>query len=135
MAGETFERTSNPDVVRRPQGYIPPRKPRAFIPQEPMKKDVTGQMVTAMNFAKASEYGDPIVCLPWGPVALSTVPAVETLRDKLADFCDTDYLICVGDPTVLAMAAMVAAERNHGRVNLLKWDKRAGIYFVCQVRL
>lgn len=110
------------------------RRPKAFIPQEPMKKSDNGDMVSLMRFDKAAEYGDPVVCLPWGQVALATEPTMDALRDKLSDFKEYDYLIAVGDPTIIAMASMIIAQKQKV-CNLLKWDKRAGRYFLCEVHL
>lgn len=109
---------------------------RVFIPQEPQRRDpVTGQMTSIMNFNKARKFGEPVVCCPSGPVALSTAPAVWALKDKMRDFGDDDYLIAVGDPTLQAMAAVIAAESNRGRIKFLKWDRELGDYFVVEFNL
>lgn len=111
-------------------------KPRVFIPQEPMRFDhASQQMVSIMNFSKALEYGEPIVCLPSGPVALSPTPTMFKLRDCLRDFCDDDYLIAVGDPTVIAIASMIAADNNRGRVKLLKYDRDQRGYIKVEINI
>jgi hypothetical protein len=53
----------------------------------------------------------------------------------MKDFTDEDYLIAVGDPSVIAMAAAVAGEFNLGRFKLLKYDGRAKDYLVVAVDL
>jgi hypothetical protein len=109
---------------------------RVFIPQEPMKRDpVTQCMVSVMNFNHARRFGEPVVLCPTGPAALSTAPTTWSLKDKLRDFCDDDYLIAVGDPTLQAMAACVACDVNRGRINFLKWDRECGAYIVVKFDL
>lgn len=106
-------------------------KPRCFIVQEPMRVDVeTGQVTPMMDFSKVLEYGDPVVCLPSGRVGFTPGPTVDNLREKLKDFSDNDYIVSVGDPTAIFVAAMVINEMNNGRCKLLKWDKNHRKY-VC----
>ena len=112
------------------------RRPKVFILQEPMKHDqATGRMVSAMNFAKASEYGDTVVCVPPGQVALSPQPLITRLKDCLRDYRDGDYVIAVGDPTVMFVAAMVLCELNRGQCQMLKWDKITRNYIAVQINL
>ena len=42
------------------------------------------------------------------------------MRKKLENYCDDDYLIAMGDPVAIAIAAMVASDINQGKVNILK---------------
>jgi hypothetical protein len=112
----------NEQVTEAPTG-------RTFIPQEPRRYDkATDQMVSIMNFNKARKFGEPTVLMPTGPQALNVAPTIWALKDKLRDFSDNDYLIAVGDPTLIAMTAIICAEVNMGRVKLLKWDKDTSQY-------
>lgn len=108
---------------------------KVFIPQEPMRRDRDGELRSMMNFAAASKYGETVVCLPPGKVALSTQPTVHRLQECLRNFSDEDYLIAVGDPSVIAIASAIAAANNRGRFNLLKWDKETRVYILVQVNL
>lgn len=107
---------------------------RVFIPQEPVKLE-GGRLVSTMNFNKARRFGEPVVLMPHGPQALNVAPTTWSLRDQLRDFSDDDYLIAVGDPTLQAMAAIVAAEFNRGKVRFLKWDRETSQYLVVQFDL
>jgi len=101
-----------------------PYRPRTFILQEPMRRDpVTKQLTSAMNFDKAAEYGDPVICLPPGPMALSPYPTKERLKECFKDFRDEDYIIAVGDPSLIFLAAMVICDINRGRCKMLKYDR------------
>lgn len=107
---------------------------RVFIIQEPVKMDqATGQMIPVMDFRKVMKYGEPVVCLQNGRVSLTPGPTVDILKDKLRDFCDNDFIVSVGDPSAIFIAAMVAGEINNGRVKLLKWDKTNKSYICVQV--
>lgn len=107
---------------------------RCFILQEPMKRDhESGQMVPVMDFRNVLEYGDPVVCLGSGRVSLTPGPTIDTLRDKLRDFSDDDYIVSVGDPSAIFIAAMIAGDVNNGKCKLLKWDKEARRYIKVQI--
>jgi hypothetical protein len=107
---------------------------KVFIPQEPTRRDpATGELVSIMNFALASKFGETVVCLPPGRVALSTQPVVTRLREHMGQFSDDDFLIAVGDPSVLAMAAAIAASVNRGRFKMLKYDAKTKEYCSIQV--
>lgn len=111
-------------------------RPNVFIPQEPTRRDdVTGELISIMDFTKAAEYGETIVCLSPGRVALSPQPSIQKLKDCMRNFCDDDYLIAVGDPSVIAMAAAVASDNNRGRFKLLKYDARSKSYLTVQIDL
>lgn len=107
---------------------------KCFIIQEPVKFDsATGQMVPVMDFRKVVQYGEPVVCLPNGRVSLSPGPTIDALRDKLKDYCDDDYIVSVGDPTAIFVAAMVLGDLNRGKCNLLKWDKQSKGYIKVEI--
>lgn len=107
---------------------------KCYIVQEPMKRDhSTGAMAPLMDFRKVLEYGDPVVCLPPGRVSLSPGPMIDTLREKLRNFTDNDYIVSAGDPTAIFAAAMVLCDINCGRVKALKWDKEARRYIEVQI--
>lgn len=48
---------------------------------------------------------------------------IDTLYIKLKDFSDEDFIICIGNPILLALAVNVAFDINEGRANLLQWNR------------
>jgi len=105
-----------------------------YIVQEPVKRDpVSGDNVSMFDFRKVLDYGDPVVCLPTGRVSLSPAPTVATLRDKLRNFCDDDYLVPTGDPSAIAIACAIACDNNLGKMKMLKWDKESRRYIMLQI--
>jgi len=109
-------------------------KSRVFVVQEPTKFDHAQQkLVTVFNFNKAAKYGEIIILLPQGQVALSPAPTIFALKEGLRDFCDDDYLIPAGDPSAIAMAVAIASANNRGRFKLLKHDRDARDYIKVEV--
>jgi hypothetical protein len=41
----------------------------------------------------------------------------------------------MGDPAIIGVSFALAAEINHGRVNLLKWDRMEKTYYPVKVSL
>ncbi len=104
------------------------KRPRVFVVQEPLKRNADGELERFMDLTKVAQYGQPIVCLKSGKVTLSPGPTIDRLWEVLKDFSDDDYLVAVGDPSAIAVAAAIAAEVNNGRFKLLKWDKRLSLH-------
>jgi len=93
------------------------------------------QEVAGRNILPAREYGELSVLLPPGDVVLSAGPTTRKLQRKLKDYGDEDYLLCMGDPVAIGLAASVAAYTNRGRFKLLKWDRQQKVYYPVQVDL
>lgn len=109
---------------------------KVFIPQEPMRRNrETGQFESTMRFDQAAQFGETVVLLPPGRMMLSPQPAIEKMKSKLRDFNDDDYLIAVGDPTAIAIAAVIAANNNLGRLKMLKWDKEKSLYISVELNI
>lgn len=86
---------------------------------------------TTLNLSKATRFGELISILPQrANITMSPAPVLRELRAKLKDFNDSDYLLPLGDPVAIALAAFVAADMNVGRVKLLKWDRELNDYYV-----
>ena len=59
------------------------------------------QEVAGRNVLSAEKYGKLELLLPEGSqLVLSTGPTVRRLNKKLKDFCDDDYLLLIGDPSM-----------------------------------
>ena len=81
------------------------------------------------DIASAMRFGDLTVLLPSNTqLAFSTVPTVRSLKRKLRNFTDRDYLLLTGDPAAIGLACSIAAAYNSGRYRLLKWDRRERMY-------
>lgn len=99
---------------------------------------VTQEAVTWQNGVPIPKH-DMRPAMQWGHVKVLLPPGVsnsadhteviKVLQREMARFDDDDYLICMGDPALIALAAGVAFKINRGRVSLLKWDRKADQYF------
>lgn len=110
--------------------------PRVFIPQIPSRFDTQlREWVPSVNIAPARKYGELIVMLPPEANRLHTAPLVASLKESLRDFGEDDYLVAVGDPSIMMAAGAIVARRAGGRLRLLKWDRREGVYLPVEINV
>jgi hypothetical protein len=97
---------------------------RVYITQNPMRRDFNnGELVYKYDLTAAREYGELDIILQSGPVLISPDIAIKQLRAKLRNFQPNDWLVCLGDPVVIAAASAIIAEVNGGVVPVLVWDR------------
>ena len=88
------------------------------------------------NYMPAGRYGELETLLPPGDqIVFNAQPVVWKIKEKLRHFSDDDFILASGDPAAIGIACAVAAERNEGRVKILKWDRRAMCYYDVQIDL
>lgn len=95
--------------------------PRVFVVQEDPKK----------NILPAKEFGDIVVLQPYGQISLDTElieDTIDAMADKLEDYNQSDCLLLVGDPAMIAIAAALASQINNGIFSVLKWDRQEKKY-------
>ena len=86
-----------------------------YVIQEPAGK----------NIISAQEYGTIKIILPASSqVVFNSIPTMRKIYRALENFNDDDYLLLLGDPVAIGIAAAIASRNNFGRVNMLKWDKQ-----------
>ena len=107
---------------------------KVYITQEKGRK-IDGQWVREFDLTPALKFGDIEVLLPPSQSFFATVPVVRVLKEKLKNFSDDDYLLPIGDPSIMIAAGMVASHINHGKVKILKWDRIMGDYIAVQFDL
>lgn len=103
-----------------------------WVTQEKARK-VAGEWVPEFDLSPAAKFGKVEVLSPPGSSFFSPVPTIRMLKQKLEAFKDDDYLLPVGDPAIMVAAAMIAGEKNGGRVKILKWDRFQGEYIPVQL--
>ena len=92
------------------------------------------QEVSKFNVITAQEYGSLIPIFEEGKqIMLSPGPAVLKAKMMLKDFNDKDYLLLIGDPSMIGLACSVAADYNRGRYKVLKYDRRSFTYYPIQI--
>ena len=89
-----------------------------------------------VDIISATKYGDlePLAS-PFDQIHLNPGRIVSQLRRKLQKFNDDDWLLAMGDPAIIGIAFALAASVNHGRINLLKWDKMERSYYPVKINL
>lgn len=93
-----------------------------YAVQRPRMRDRrSGEMVDKYDLSPAEEYGiiEPLLSPTAKP--FNSAPIIEELYVKLEEFTDEDYIICIGNPILIALAVSIAGDINDGRVKLLQW--------------
>lgn len=87
------------------------------------------------NIIPALDYGEINILLPENQITFSPEHSIYKLQKKLKDFSDTDYLLLIGDPVAIALAAMIAGNFNNGKIKCLKWDRQEKKYVVVNINI
>jgi len=88
------------------------------------------QEVSKFNVISAQEFGKLVPIFEEGKqIMLSPGPAIRKAKNILKDFNDKDYLLLIGDPSMIGLCCTIAADVNRGRYKLLKYDRHTHSYF------
>lgn len=110
--------------------------PRVFIPQLPSRYDTDlRQWVPTVNIEGAKKFGTIEIMFPPEATRLQIAPLVAAMKEKMVEFAEDDFLVAVGDPSVIAAAAVIASRNTGARWNLLKWDRSARDYIAVEMRV
>jgi len=91
------------------------------------------QEVAKFNVIPANEYGELVPLFEEGKqIMLSPAPAIRKAKEKLRNFSDDDFLLLIGDPSMIGLACAVASDNNRGKYKVLK---RSFKYFPIQIDL
>jgi len=107
-----------------------------YAVQEPRTFDhATKKWKPRVNIRAAEAFGEVVTLIPHDHVhaALVTQPTLYKLRRLLRDYSDDDYILPVGDVTLVAMATAVAMRENRGKARLLRWSRERREYDVVEV--
>lgn len=114
----------------------PTRAPLCYVPQEPTRFNrATGMRQSLIDLTPALRYGQLRICLPPAVSLFATHPVAVALRERMKDFTSEDYLIAVGDPTLIGIAFHIAAVKTGGRFRQLKWDRATAQYLSLDIAL
>lgn len=109
---------------------------KVYAPQVPSKYDpATKLWVPSINLEPARTFGDLVVMLPPNANRLHINPLVVALREQMKDFSADDYVIAVGDPSLIAAAACIAAKKTGGLLRVLKWDRQSSTYIAVEANI
>lgn len=103
--------------------------PKVYVPQVPSKYDTATKLwVPSVNLDNAKQYGEILVMLPPNANRLHINPLITALREQMKDFSAEDYIVAVGDPSLIAAASCIAVRRTNGLLRILKWDRLSSSY-------
>ena len=101
-------------------------------------QDIPGTKAGApkINIIGATQFGNLRVLLPENSqIILSPNYVITTLRQKLKDYTNRDYLLLTGDPAIIGVACSIVSDVTNGKYNLLKWDKQERRYYPVEINL
>jgi hypothetical protein len=117
------------------KGIIAMNTARVFVVQQPAFYDRDKRaFVPKYDLSPASKHGRLVVMLGPGNIFKDRMAqAISQLRNMLATYTDSDFILAVGDPVAIAAAVLIAGEQTGGVVQLLKWDRISAAYEVFPV--
>lgn len=108
-----------------------------YVPQVPLTSNGGSETVRPrFSLRPAEKYGKLLYLFEWCDVDdMDPAALLYELRSKLRDFGDDDYLMMVGNPTLMVLSAMIAAEMNEGRVRILYWRREQRRYNIVNINM
>ncbi len=105
--------------------------PVVYVVQEPPKvRGGEGEWPYKYDINKASKFGEVRIVLSWNEVKnLGTFRLIGLLKSRLAEYTEGDYLLTIGKPTVMIVAALIAV-RKAERIQLLLHDRATDDYLL-----
>ena len=89
-----------------------------------------------INIIGATQYGELKFLLPeFSQIIFSPGPLIIKLKNLLKDFKSKDYLLLIGDPSIIGVSCAIVSEITNGKFNLLKWDKQERRYYPIKIHL
>lgn len=109
---------------------------KVYAPQIPSKYDVATKLwIPSINLDPAKLFGEIVPMLPPNANRLHINPLTVALREQMKEFTKDDYIIAVGDPSLIAVSSCLAAAKTKGLLRLLKWDKISSSYELIEVTI
>ena len=96
---------------------------RVFVVQEPIDFS-TGER--KIDISPAAKHGEIIFLCPIGSIPYDLSLWITRMKEQLQDFSDADFILLTGHPTLMCIAACIAAEYNDGFIKFLRWHKPRG---------
>lgn len=110
--------------------------PRVYAPQVPSKYDAATKLwVPSINLEPAKQFGEVVTMLPPNANRLHISPLIVALKDQMKDYTAEDYIVAVGDPSLIAAAACLAVRKTGGLLRILKWDRQTSSYISVEAAL
>lgn len=109
---------------------------KVYVPQLPSRYDAATRLwVPSINIDDAKKFGDVVVMLPPNANRLHISPLVVALREQMRHYTKDDWVVAVGDPSLIAAAACIAGKSTGGVIRLLKWDRQSAQYIPVEMNI
>jgi len=82
----------------------------------------TGEFVPKYDLSSCEEFGELRFVLGPRTQLSDTEKVLDEIEDSLEGFCDDDFLLLIGNPVLIAIAALVAGDRTN-RLGFLVWNR------------
>jgi hypothetical protein len=110
--------------------------PKVYIPQVPSRYDQQTRLwIPTVNVDPARKFGELQIMLPVNANRLHTAPLIAAMKESMAEFNDQDWIVALGDPSLIAAAACIATRKTGGILKLLKWDRLASDYIAVEAAI
>ena len=81
------------------------------------------------DISSAEEFGELKDIIPFKKqIVLSSGPIVFQAQKVLRNFNSDDYLLLMGDPSIIGACCAIASKHNGGKFKVLKWDREEKRY-------
>lgn len=110
--------------------------PKVYAPQLPSRYDAATHLwIPTVNLAPAERFGAVVVALPPNANRLHLAPLIVALKERLANYTKEDFIVAVGDPSLIAAAACIASKKTGGLLRILKWDRQTSQYIAVEAQI
>ena len=108
---------------------------KVYIPQVRSRFDsATKLWIPTVNLRPAERFGELVAVLPPNANQLHLAPLITVLRERMADITDQDYVLALGDPSLIGAASALMV-RKTGKLRMLKWDRETHDYLSVEIVL
>ena len=95
---------------------------KVYVVQNQLKfNDQNGLLEPKFQLDEARKYGELLYLLSPQARPFSPEHIIKTLREKLTQYSNEDYLLLIGNPCLIGFSVAIAADFNDGIVNVLQW--------------
>lgn len=112
-------------------------RPNVYLPSVPTRYDpISNGRVASIDLKPAMKFGELVTLLDpqHGYREDQIHEAINELQEGLRDFQPDDYLLCVGDPILIAAAIAYASDMQQS-VKVLRWEKTRREYDCTEITL
>ena len=86
-----------------------------------------------INILPAEEFGKIRIAWQGTQMHFNAIQVMDELAKSFKEADKGDLLLCVGDPSIIALAAILLADQTDGHFSILKWDKQTKKYYAIPI--